>query len=105
MENEARNEVQATQESTDEVILNTVLTMNGKDTSDEGEYDEDEKDILVSNSEATSAIETLQRYLRQREDCKSDLSPMKIGEVKLFLKANKLKSFKQSTINRFLNKG
>ena len=46
MENEARNEVQATQESTDEVILNTVLTMNGKDTSDEGEYDEDEKDIL-----------------------------------------------------------
>ena len=80
MENEARNEVQATQESTDEVILNTVLTMNGKDTSDEGEYDEDER-YPVSNSEATSAIETLQRYLRQREDCKSDLSSMKIGEV------------------------
>ena len=57
MENEARNEVQATQESTDEVILNTVLTMNGKDTSDED--DEDEEYIPVSNSEATSAIETL----------------------------------------------
>ena len=66
--------------------------MNGKDTSDE---DKDyEEDILVSNSEATAAIETLQRYLRQREDCKSDLSSMKIGEVKLFLKANKLKSYK-----------
>ena len=91
---------ESTQETTDEEILSTVLTMNGNNTSDE-----DEKDILVSNSEATSAKKTLQRYLRQREDCKSDLSPMKIGEVKLFLKANKLKSFKQSTINRFLNKG
>ena len=78
-----------------------VLTMNGKDTSDE-----DEEDILVSNSEAALAIETLQRYLRQREDCKSDVSSMKIGKVKLklFLKANKLKSYIQSTINRFLNK-
>ena len=67
MENEARNEVQATQESTDEVILNTVLTMNGKDTSDEDKDYEDEEDILIYNSEAALAIETLQRYLRQRE--------------------------------------
>ena len=66
----------------------------GKDTSDE-----DEEDILVTNSEPTSAIETLQRYLRQRQDCKSDISSMKIGEVKLFLKANKFKSYKQSTMN------
>ena len=65
---------------------------------------ENEEDILVSNSEAALAIETLQRYLRQREDCKSDVSSMKIGEVKLFLKANKSKSYKQSAINRFLNK-
>ena len=70
---------ESTQETTDEEILSTVLTMNGNNTSDE-----DEEDILVSNSEATSA--------------------MKIGEVKLFLKANKLKPYKQSTINRFLNK-
>ena len=94
--------LQATQKSTDEEILSTVL--NGKDTSDEEEDDEDEEDILVSNTEVTSAIETIQRYLRQKEDCKSDIASMKIGEVKLFLKANQLKSYKQSTINRFLNK-
>ena len=69
--------------------------MNGKDTSDE-----DEEDILVSNTEAALSIETLQRYL---QDCKSDASSMKIGKVKLFLKASKLKSYKQiATKNRFL---
>ena len=48
-------------------VLNTVLTMNGKDTSDEDKDYEDEEDILIYNSEAALAIETLQRYLRQRE--------------------------------------
>ena len=86
--------LQATQESIDEEILSTVLTMNGKDPSDDEEDDEDEEDILVSNSEVSTAIETIQRYLRQREDCKSDIASMKIGEVKLFLKANQLKSYK-----------
>ena len=80
-------------ECKDEEILNTV-GMNGKDTSDEEEDDEDEEDILVSNSEVSTAIETIQRYLRQREDCKSDIASMKIGEVKLFLKANQLKSYR-----------
>ena len=89
---------ESTQETTDEEILSTVLTMNGNNTSDE-----DEEDILVSNSEATSAIETLQRYLRQREECKLDISSMRIGEVKLFLKATKLKSVNYG-INRLLNK-
>ena len=45
----ADDELQATQENTDEEILNTVLAMNGKDTSDEEEDDEDEEGILVSN--------------------------------------------------------
>ena len=35
--------------STDEEILSTVLTLNGQDTSDE-----DEEDIFISNSKATS---------------------------------------------------
>ena len=89
----ADDELQSIQGSTDEELLNSVW--HCKDTSDEDEDDEDEEDIPVTNLEATSAIETLQRYLlRQREDCKSDISSMKIGEVNLFLRANKLKSHK-----------
>ena len=42
--------------SIDEEILSIVLTLNGQDTSDE-----DEEDIFVSNSEATSISGILYR--------------------------------------------
>ena len=46
---------------------------------------EDEEETAVSGLEAKSAIETLKKYLRQCEDCKSDVGSMKLGEIDLFV--------------------
>ena len=78
-------------ETTDDEILERVmLEMHGNDV-DVDKDDEDDEEISVSDLEAKSAIVTLKKYLRQKEDCTSDIGSMKLGKIDLFV--NSLHSF------------
>ena len=66
--------------------------------------DEDEEEVPVSDMDAKSVIETLERYLRQKEDCRPDIGSMKLSEIKLFVNNKSINSRKQPSIDRFLNK-
>ena len=96
--------LETTKETTDDEILERVMSeMHGNDV-DVDEDDEDDKEISVSDLEAKSAIETLKKYLRQKEDCTSDIGSMKLGKIDLFVNTKTLNSVKQSTLDRFFNK-
>ena len=56
--------------------------IHGNDVDvDVDEDDEDVEEISVSDLEAKSAIVTLKKYLRQKEDCTSDIGSMKLGKI------------------------
>ena len=80
----------ATKESTDEEFPERIIAVNGKETVDVDEDDKDEENIPVSDLEAKSIIETLEKYLRQKKDCRSDIGSMKLGEIKLFIQTKTL---------------
>ena len=70
-------------ETTDDEILERVMSeMHGNDV-DVDKDDEDDEEISVSDLEAKSAIETLKKYLRQKEDCTSDIGSMKLANKQL----------------------
>ena len=74
--------LETTKETTDDEILERVMTeMHGNETVDVD--DEDDEEISVSDLEAKSAIETLKKYLRQKEDCTSDIGSMKLANKQL----------------------
>ena len=76
--------------STDEEIPERVIAVNWKETVDVDEDDEHKEDIPVSDLEAKSIIETLEKYLRQKKDCRSDIGSMKLEEIKLFVQTKNL---------------
>ena len=79
------------------------MSKNDNETEDDSD-DEDEMVAPVTDIEAKSVIETLERYLRQKEDCRPDIGSMKLSEIKLFVNNKNINSRKQSSIDRFLNK-
>ena len=97
--------LETTKETTDDKILERVMSeMHGNETVDVDEDDEDDEEISVSDLVAKSAIETRKKYLRQKEDCTSDIGSMKLGKIDLFVNTKTLNSVKQSTLDRFFNK-
>ena len=64
------------------IKCNVMSEIHGNDVDvDVDEDDEDVEEISVSDLEAKSAIVTLKKYLRQKEDCTSDIGSMKLGKI------------------------
>ena len=66
------------------IKCNVMSEIHGNDVDvDVDEDDEDVEEISVSDLEAKSAIVTLKKYLRQKEDCTSDIGSMKLANKQL----------------------